>query len=65
MNDGDIQSEESSCMLMACESTWVKVYPDDLGRIKQLGDLLISRKREGLLKIKTCKSTLVVGTVQG
>ncbi|AIM36182.1 hypothetical protein KO02_05335 [Sphingobacterium sp. ML3W] len=51
-HDGDIPSEESSCMLLVGDSTWVKVYPDDVGRIKQVGDLLISRTREGVLKIE-------------
>ncbi|WP_400260878.1 FecR domain-containing protein [Sphingobacterium sp. SG20118] len=51
-NDGDIPSEESSCMLLVGESTWIEVYPDDVGIIKQVGDLLISRTKEGLLKIE-------------
>ncbi|MCS3556948.1 MULTISPECIES: FecR domain-containing protein [unclassified Sphingobacterium] len=51
-NDGDIPSEESSCMLLVGKSTWIKVYPDHVGRIKQIGDLLISRTKEGVLKIE-------------
>jgi hypothetical protein len=51
-NDGDIPSEESSCMLLVGKSTWIKVYPDHVGRIKQVGDLLISRTKEGVLKIE-------------
>ncbi|MGJ1325246.1 FecR domain-containing protein [Sphingobacterium faecium] len=51
-NDGDIPSEESSCMLLVGKSTWIKVYSDHVGRIKQVGDLLISRTKEGVLKIE-------------
>jgi len=51
-NDRDIPSEESSCMLLVGKSTWIKVDQDNVGTIQQVGDLLISRTKEGLLKME-------------
>lgn len=44
--------EESTCMLLVEDSTWLKVESSAVGNIRQVGDLLISRTKEGVLKIE-------------
>lgn len=60
MADNDvIPVEESSCLLLLEDSTWFKVDGQMTGRIRQVGDLLISRTEEGAIKIER---RVVLGT---
>ncbi|PUV22768.1 FecR domain-containing protein [Sphingobacterium athyrii] len=43
---------ESSCLLLATDSTWIRVEQDTFGKIVQLGDLTVTRTEEGLLRIQ-------------
>jgi hypothetical protein len=51
-DDTEIPLMESSCFLLSTDSTWVKVKPDKFGAIMQLGDLAVTRTKEGLLQIQ-------------
>lgn len=43
---------ESSCLLLAADSTWIRVDRDTFGTIAQLGELTVLRTEEGLLRIQ-------------
>ncbi|QIH35257.1 FecR domain-containing protein [Sphingobacterium sp. DR205] len=43
---------ESSCFLLATDSTWIRVEQDTFGKIVQLGELAVTRTEEGLLRIQ-------------
>ncbi|MDR2275762.1 MAG: FecR family protein [Sphingobacterium sp.] len=43
---------ESSCLLLVADSTWIRVDQDTFGTIVQLGELAVTRTREGLLRIQ-------------
>jgi len=49
-DDAEIPLIESSCLMLAADSTWVRAGQDTFGTIVQLGDLAVSRTREGLLR---------------
>ncbi|WP_313240015.1 FecR family protein [Sphingobacterium multivorum] len=50
--DAEIPLIESSCLLLAADSTWIRAGQDTFGTIAQLGDLAVIRTQEGLLRIR-------------
>lgn len=51
-DDAEIPLIESSCLLLAADSTWIRIGQDTFGTIAQLGDLTVTRDQEGLLRIQ-------------
>lgn len=51
-DDTEIPLIESSCLLLAADSTWIRVEQDTFGTLLQLGELAVSRTLEGLLRIQ-------------
>jgi len=51
-DDTEIPLIESSCLLLAADSTWIRVEQDTFGTLGQLGELAVSRTLEGLLRIQ-------------
>lgn len=51
-DDTEIPLIESSCLLLAADSTWIRVEQDTFGTLLQLGELAVTRTGEGLLRIQ-------------
>ena len=48
----EIPIAESSCLLLAADSSWIRIEQGTFGEIVRLGELAISRTKEGLLRIE-------------
>lgn len=51
-DDTEIPLIESSCLLLAADSTWIRIEQDTFGTLLQLGELAVNRTGEGLLRIQ-------------
>ncbi|WP_313420028.1 FecR domain-containing protein [Sphingobacterium multivorum] len=51
-DDTEIPLIESSCLLLAADSTWIRVEQDTFGTLLQLGELAVTRTGEGLMRIQ-------------
>ncbi|WP_286778357.1 FecR family protein [Sphingobacterium thalpophilum] len=55
LNVGDneeIPLAESSCLVLSADSSWIRVEQDTFGEIMQLGNVVINRTTEGLLRVQ-------------